>query len=93
MRMTQSLLDKFQIRHKTHDINTDTDKDDFTLMEKFLALLEPIKKIADLPTYSTIHMVFPTIKDFKTHIDGFKKDKVIRDTAKYLSKEFDDYFR
>ena len=62
-------------------------------MEKFLALLEPIKKMADLPTYSTIHMVFPTIKDFKTHIDGFKKDKVIRDTAKYLSKEFDDYFR
>ena len=39
--------------------------------------------------YSTI----PTIKDIKNHIDGFKKDKVIGETAKYLSKEFDDYFR
>lgn len=43
--------------------------------------------------YSTIHMVLPTIKDIKNHIDGFKKDKVIGETAKYLSKEFDDYFR
>ena len=44
-------------------------------------------------TYSTIHMVLPTIKDIKNHIDGFKKDKVIGETAKYLSKEFDEYFR
>ena len=58
-------------------------KDDFTLMEKFLALLKPIN-------YSTIHMVLPTIKDIKNHSDGFKKDKVIGETAKYLSKEFDD---
>ena len=50
-------------------------KDDFTLMEKFLALLKPIKKMADLlnsENYSTIHMVLPTIKDIKNHIDGFK---------------------
>ena len=71
-------------------------KDDFTLMEKFLALLKPIKKMADLlngENYSTIHMVLPTVKDIKHHIDGFKKDKVIGDSAKHLSKEFDDYFR
>ena len=71
-------------------------KDDFTLMEKFVALFKPIKKMADQlngETYSTIHMVLPTIKDIKNHIDGFKKDKVIGETAKYLSKEFDDYFR
>ena len=43
--------------------------------------------------YSTIHMVLPTIKDINNHIDGFKKDKVIGETAKYLSKEFDEYFR
>ena len=43
--------------------------------------------------YSTIHMVLPTIKDINNHIDGFKKDKVIGETAKYLSKEFDNYFR
>ena len=43
--------------------------------------------------YSTIHMVLPTIKDINNHIDGFKKDKVIGETAKYLSKEFEDHFR
>ena len=72
------------------------DKDDFKLMEKFVALFKPIKKMADQlngETYSTIHMVLPTIKDIKNHIDAFKKDKLIGATAKALSKEFDDYFR
>ena len=72
------------------------EKDDFTLMEKFVALFKPIKKMADQlngETYSTIHMVLPTIKDIKNHIDAFKKDKLIGATAKALSKEFDDYFR
>ena len=44
-------------------------------------------------TYSTIHVVLPTIKDIKNHIDSYKKDKIIGATAKSLSKEFDDYFR
>ena len=71
-------------------------RNDFILMEKFVSLFKPIKRMADLlngENYSTIHMVLPTIKDIKHHIDGFKKDKVIGDTAKHLSKEFDDYFR
>ena len=71
-------------------------KDDFTLMEKFVALFKPIKKMADQlngETYSTIHVVLPTIKDIKNHIDSYKKDKIIGATAKSLSKEFDDYFR
>merc|ERR1719154_738135 len=71
------------------------DKDDFKLMEKFVALFKPIKKMADQlngETYSTIHMVLPTTKDIKNHIDAFKKDEIIGATAKYPSKEFDDYF-
>ena len=51
-------------------------RNDFTLMEKFVALFKPIKRMADL-----------------LNGDGFKKDKVIGDTARYLSKEFDEYFR
>ena len=72
------------------------EKDDFTLMEKFVALFKPIKKMADQlndETYSTIHVVLPTIKDIKNHIDSFKKDEIIGATAKSFSKEFDDYFR
>ena len=81
-----------------HDLKEELmlDKDDFTLMEKFVALFKPIKKMADQlngETYSTIHMVLPTIKDIKNHIDAFKKDKLIGATAKALSKEFADYFR
>ena len=40
-------------------------RNDFTLMEKFVALFKPIKRMADLlngENYSTIHMVLPTIK-------------------------------
>ena len=71
-------------------------KDDFTLMEKFVALFKPIQKMADQlngENYSTIHLVLPIIKDIKDHIDGFKKDKIIGQTAKSLSKEFDQYCR
>ena len=71
-------------------------KDDLTLMEKFVALFKPIQKMADQlngEDYSTIHLVLPIIKDIKDHIDGFKKDKIIGQTAKCLSKEFDEYCR
>ena len=71
-------------------------KDDFDLMEKFLALFKPIKKMSDQlngESYSTINLVFPTVKDIKSHIDSFKKDRLIGAAAKSLSKEFDNYFR
>ena len=71
-------------------------KEDFDLLEKFLALFKPIKKMADQlngESYSTINLVLPTVKDIKSHIDSFKKDKLIGVAAKTLSKEFDKYFR
>ena len=71
-------------------------KDDFDLMEKFLALFKPIKKMSDqlnAESYSTINLVLPTVKDIKCHIDSFKKDRLIGAAAKSLSKEFDNYFR
>ena len=70
--------------------------EDFDLLEKFLALFKPIKKMADQlngEAYSTINLVLPTVKDIKSHIDSFKKDKLISVAAKTLSKEFDKYFR
>ena len=44
-------------------------------------------------SYSTINLVLPTVRDIKSHIDSFKKDRLVGVTAKALSKEFDNYFR
>ena len=70
-------------------------KKDFQLLDKFVELFKPIKKISDLlngETYSTIHLVLPTVREIKSHIDSFKKDKLVGVLAKALSKEFENYF-
>ena len=70
--------------------------EDFQLLDKFVALFKPIKKMADQlngESYSTINLVLPTVRDIKSHIDSFKKDRLIGVTARALSKEFDNYFR
>ena len=71
-------------------------KKDFQLLDKFVELFKPIKKMADQlngETYSTIHLVLPTVREIKSHIDSFKKDKLVGVLAKALSKEFEKYFR
>ena len=71
-------------------------KEDFNLLELFLALFKPIRRMSDQlngESYSTINLVLPTVRDIKSHIDSFKKDKIIGAAAKSLSKEFDNYFR
>ena len=70
-------------------------KKDFQLLDKFVELFKPIKKMSDLlngETYSTIHLVLPTVREIKSHIDSFKKDKLVGVLAKTLSKEFENYF-
>lgn len=72
------------------------DKKDWALIDKFLALFKPIKTMSDLlagEKYASVHMVLPTIKDIKEHIESFKYDKLIGKTVKALIKEFDSYFR
>ena len=72
------------------------DKKDFTLIDKFLKLFQPIKKMSDMLAgehYSSIQFVLPTVKDVRDHIDQFKSDKLIGKTVKALGKEFDSYFR
>ena len=72
------------------------DKKDFTLIDKFLKLFQPIKKMSDMlggEHYSSIQFVLPTVKDVRDHIDQFKSDKLIGKTVKALGKEFDSYFR
>ena len=72
------------------------ERKDWALIEKFLALFKPIKLMSDQLSgekYSSIHMVLPTIKDIKEHIEAFKTDKLIGKTVKTLLKEFENYFR
>ena len=72
------------------------EKKDWALIVKFLALFKPIKLMSDQLSgekYSSIHMVLPTIKDIKEHIEAFKTDKLIGKTVKVLLKEFENYFR
>ena len=49
-------------------------KDDFDLMEKFLSLFKPIKKMSDqLNGESYSSLVLPTVKDIKSHIIPSKR--------------------
>ena len=72
------------------------ERKDWALIDKFLALFKPIQLMSDQLSgekYSSIHMVLPTIKDIKEHIEAFKTDKLIGKTVKTLLKEFENYFR
>ena len=71
-------------------------EEDLFLINKFVQLFSPIKKKADILSgeeFSSIHLVWPAVREMRLHIEKFKKDATIGKFAKDFLKMFDSYFK
>ena len=71
-------------------------EEDLFLMKKFVQLFSPIKKKSDILSgeeFSSIHLVWPAVREMRLHIEKFKKDATIGKFAKDFLKMFDSYFK
>ena len=69
---------------------------DMILIKKFVQLFALIKKKADVLSgeeFSSIHLVWPAVREMRAHIEKFKKDATIGQFAKDFLQMFDSYFK
>ena len=71
-------------------------EEDMILIKKFVQLFGLIKKKANILSgkeFSSVHLVWPAVREMRAHIERFKKDATIGHFAKEFLKMFDSYFK